>query len=128
MLPDRHHRAADRQEAHDPFDEDQVRSMLGSEGGDAEPPVALWFSRMRRGEMRTALEVCRDHGWLLSSSRHLTASVVVPGQCAVLLLRRLEELRAAPDKVLIRSADPPSTQVRALHEALPPGTTLKTYG
>ena len=128
MLPDRHHRAADRQEAHDPFDEDQVRSMLGSEGGEAEPPVALWFSRMRRGEMRTAFEVCSDHGWLLPSSRRPTASVVVTGRCVVRLLHRLEELGAAPDKVLIRSADPPSTQVRALHEALPPGTTLKIYG
>jgi hypothetical protein len=78
--------------------------------------------------MRTALEICRDHGWLLSSSRRLTASVVVQGRCAVGLLRRLEELRAAPDTVLIRSADLPSTQVRALHEALPPGTTLKIYG
>lgn len=78
--------------------------------------------------MRTSLEVCRDHGWLFPSSRRLTASVIVPGQCAVLLLRRLEELRAAPDKVLIRSADLPWAQVRALHEALPPGTTLRIYG
>lgn len=127
MLPDRH-RAADRQQAHDLFDEDQVRSMLGSEGGEEGPPVALWFSRTRRGEMRTALEVCRDHGGPLPSSRRLTASVVVTGRCVVRLLHRLEELGAAPDKVLIRSADLPWAQVRALHEALPPGTTLKIYG
>ena len=102
--------------------------MLGSEGRGAEPPVALWFSRARRREMRIALEVCRDHGWLLSPARRPTSSLVVPGRCAIPLLRRLGEMRAAPDKVLIRSADLPSTQVRALHEALPRGTTLKISG
>ena len=127
MLPDRH-RAADRQQVPGSFATDHGGPTLGPEAGAAEPPVALWFSRTRRGEMHAALEMCRDRGWLISSSRRSTASVVVTGRCVVHLLHRLEELGAAPDKILIRSADLPWAQVRALHEALPPGTTLKIYG
>ena len=127
MLLDRR-RTAERQQPEDPFD-DHVRSVLGSADGDRGPPVTLRFGPTRRREMHTALDVCRDHGWPLSSSEGLLGtSIVVPGQHAVRLLRRLEELGAAPDKVVIRSADLPRLPVRALHEALPPGTTLKISG
>jgi hypothetical protein len=92
---------------------------------DRGPPVTLQFDSTRRREMRAARGVCRDHGWrIVSSAGAPASSIVVPGEQAVQLLHRLAELEAGPDKVVIRSSDLPRLPVRALHEALPPGTTL----
>jgi hypothetical protein len=121
-------RAAARRQAGDSSGR-RAGSENGTADGDREPPVTLRFGSTRRREMRVALDVCRDHGWSLSSSEApLATSIVVPGQHAVRLLHRLAELGAGPDKVVIRSADLPGLPVRALHEALPPGTTLKISG
>jgi hypothetical protein len=126
VLPDSH-RAADREQSRGSGDVDGVGS-IGAEGGGEESPVVLRFGPLRRREMRTAIEVCRDHGWPLSSSERPAGFVVVPGRYAVRSLLRLEELGAAPDKARVRSADLRRLEVRALHEALPPGTTLKISG
>jgi hypothetical protein len=121
-------RAVDRGQAGD-LDDGHGGPVIGTGGGAEEPPVTLRFGSTRRREMRVALDVGRDHGWSLSSSEApLATSIVVPGQHAVRLLHRLAELGAGPDKVVIRSADVPRLPVRALHEALPPGTTLKVAG
>lgn len=60
--------------------------------------------------------------------RRRATSIDVPGRQAVRLLHRLAELGAGPDKVVIRSTDLRRLPVRALHEAIPPGATLKISG
>lgn len=55
-------------------------------------------------------------------------SLAVPERNVVRALGRLAKLGVAPDRVIVRSVDVLPGQVRGIHEALPPGTSLEITG
>jgi hypothetical protein len=106
----------------------QLLTPSPATGEARSPAVLLHYGPSRRPAMDTALGVCRDNNWLISTPERGDDSLVVSERSVVRALRRLGALGVSPDRIIVRSVDILPAQAQGVRQALSPGSTLEITG